>query len=128
MKDCYISLAPDKVHVQQEPGDDWVKLRFAQSDFGNGEDYVELRVPKIGVPVMFDGILAQLRATLPTAISEDELAGLIVPEGHEVEKRADGTVVLKLHMRADDGPRTMSWGMPPDLALRIADSLKRQAS
>ena len=124
MKNCVANWLPSALDVAEDPAKGMVALSFGLDD-----DYVQLHFPKGAIPPMFQQVLAGLRLTLPTAIQTEELTGgPIVPEGHDVQKLSDGRIAINLHLRTDDGMRTMSWGMPPEEAIKLADNLRTQAS
>jgi hypothetical protein len=123
MKNRISSFIPNVINTQESPDGEQIGLQFGKDD-----DFVEVIFPKTALPQLFGSILSQLRLTLPAAIRPEQMDGIVTPQGHDVLRLPDGRIELNIHLRTDDGMRTMSWSMSPADALELAEKLRRHAS
>ena len=121
---CLASFPLSEIDIHEDQIKEIVALRFGRGD----GDYFEVQMPKQGMASLFLRILETLKLDPPAPMREDHMGGIAMPERHDTQRLPDGDVALRIHLRTDDGQRTMTWKMPPDAAIKLAGALTQSAN
>lgn len=115
--ECVAKFGPTGVDVRDDGGDD-VGLRFQA-----GEKYIEVVFRRNNIPALCQNILAATRTELLKSVDQEHLESVLLIDGYTTYSRSDGGVDLTVHLRTDDGVRSIKWPLDAEAARALAKAL-----